>query len=380
MQSPSYTKQVIIFIFVLGILTLISTAVLAYMSFKDRSESQTDKYDSYTRNEIIESIYSSLIEAEASRRGYFITNDRQYLTPYIESKTTVDSLLIVLKPLVEENSTQYENLASLKLLAAERLRLFDEGIRLQETKGNNPKIHTTLMDKGRIVQSDLKTLISKMRQEEEKIMKKMNSASSDSYTFAKYTVIGGIGISCFIFIIIFILLFKKASRVFALESQEISREELETIVRERTAEISQINKKLYGKVDELQKMDKALKLSEEYYRQLFEQAHDAIMIFEPEGEIVLDVNIRACDLYGFTREEFIGLSLITISKNVPQGEIHIKDTLKKGYYHNFQSVHYRKIFTVMLMEINASVIDYKGKPAILSINRDITDRILKITI
>jgi PAS domain S-box-containing protein len=236
------------------------------------------------------------------------------------------------------------------------------------------------MDKGRIVQSDLKNVVSKMRQEEDKVMKKMNETSSDSYTFAKYAIMAGIGISCFIFIIIFALLYKKASKVFELESQEISREELETIVRERTAEISQINRKLYGKVDELQKMEKALKLSEEYYRNLFEQAHDAIMIFSPEGEIVLDVNNRACELYGFSREELVGLSLKTISKNVPQGEKHIEDTLKKGYYHNFQSVHYRKNFTEMLMEINASIIDHNGKPAILSINRDITDRILKVTI
>ncbi len=380
MPGPSYTKQVIIFIFVLGILTLLSTAVLAYMSFKDRAESQTNTFDSYTRNEIIESIYSSLTEAEASRRGYFITNDKQYLAPYSESKNSVDSLFKNLLPILEPGSPQSENFNLLKSLARERFRLFDEDIRLQEAKGNNPKIHVQLMEKGRVVQSDLKFVISKMRQEEDKIIRRKNESSEDSYTFAKYVITGGIGISCFIFIIIFIILFKKSSRVFELESQETSREELETIIRERTAEISQINKKLYGKVDELVKVEKALKQSEEYYRMLFEQAHDAIVIFSPESEIVLDVNNRACELYGFTREEFIGLSLKTISKNVPQGEKHIKDILEKGYFHNFQSVHYRKNFTEMLMEVNASLINFQGKPAILSIHRDITERILKITI
>jgi PAS domain S-box-containing protein len=150
------------------------------------------------------------------------------------------------------------------------------------------------------------------------------------------------------------------------------------IVRERTEEISQINRKLYKKVDELIKMDEALKHSEEYYRMLFEQAHDAIVIFLPENERVLDVNRRACDLYGFTREEFLAISLKSISKNMPQGEENIRSTLEKGYYHNFQSVHYKKDLTEMLIEINASVIDYGGKKAILSINRDITDRIMKI--
>ncbi|HRE10731.1 MAG TPA: PAS domain-containing protein, partial [Ignavibacteria bacterium] len=89
---------------------------------------------------------------------------------------------------------------------------------------------------------------------------------------------------------------------------------------------------------------------------------------------------RACDLYGFKREEFIGLSLKTLSKNVKQSLENLNLTLEKGYYHNFQSVHYKKEMTEMLMEINASVFIYNNKKVILSINRDITDRILKVPI
>ena len=163
-----------------------------------------------------------------------------------------------------------------------------------------------------------------------------------------------------------------------MENQEISREELEQIIKERTAEISQINQKLYKKVDELEKMDADLKKSEELYRKLFEQAHDAIVIFSPEDEKVIDVNRRACDLYGFKREEFLSISLSSISKNSVQGKENINLTLEKGYYHNFQSVQYKKDMTEMLMEINASVFMYRGKKVILSINRDITDRILKV--
>jgi PAS domain S-box-containing protein len=217
-----------------------------------------------------------------------------------------------------------------------------------------------------------------MTREEDRMLGYKMELAEQSYSFTYYTLLGGIFISIIIFIVVFAVLRKKASQVFALENQEISREELEQIVKERTAEISQINQKLYAKVDELENADKALKRSEQYYRMLFEQAHDAIIIFSPEGQTVLDVNRRACDLYGLSREEFIGLSLNTISKNIPQGDYNVKATFQKGYYHNFQSVHYKKDSNEMLMEINASVIAYKGKPAILSINRDITDRILKV--
>lgn len=380
MQSSSYTKQVLIFIFILGILALISTAILVSISFKDITEKQTLEYNSHYRSELLESISIAITEAENSRRGYFISNDKDYLETFGESKTVLDSLLTSFKSMTDEKSTQQDNYQQLKSLINERFQLFNDGIKLQETKGNNPKIHKNLIDKGKIAQSSIKALLKKMSEEEYKIMKGKAEGTEQSFLFAKYSIIGGIAVSSLIFIFIFIFLLKKSSKVFEHESQEISREELESIVRERTAEISQINKKLYGKIDELESMEKALKTSEEYYRMLFEQAHDAIIIFEPENETILDVNTRGCEVYGFKREDFIGLSLKTISKNIPQGEIHIKDTIKKGYYHNFQSVHYKKDLTEMLMEINASVINYKGKPAILSINRDITERILKIKI
>ncbi len=122
------------------------------------------------------------------------------------------------------------------------------------------------------------------------------------------------------------------------------------------------------------KVEEAIRRSEREYRGLFESAHDAIIIFEPEREIVLDVNQRACDLYGFNRSEFIGLSLERISKDVQTGKQRLQATLEKGVYRSFESIQFRKDGTELHLDINASVVDYKGRQAILSINRDISAR------
>ena len=98
------------------------------------------------------------------------------------------------------------------------------------------------------------------------------------------------------------------------------------------------------------------------------------MIFTPEREIILDVNKRACEMYGFSQSEFIGMSLEKISKDVARGKKRIQQTIEKGFAHGFETVHYRKDGTEMIMEINASLMNYNGQPAILSINRDITER------
>jgi PAS domain S-box-containing protein len=110
------------------------------------------------------------------------------------------------------------------------------------------------------------------------------------------------------------------------------------------------------------------------YRRIFESAHDPILIFSPEREIVLNVNRRACEIYGLSREEFIGMSLEEISENVERGQQQIAKTLEQGVFYNFESVQIRKDGSRMFLEINASLIEYEGRPAILSINRDVTER------
>jgi two-component system, cell cycle sensor histidine kinase and response regulator CckA len=107
---------------------------------------------------------------------------------------------------------------------------------------------------------------------------------------------------------------------------------------------------------------------------LFDSAHDALMIFSPEDEIILDVNKRACELYGFSKSEFIGMSLASITKDVARGKEHIKQTIETEGLHSFETVQRRKDGSEIYLETNGALVDYKGRKALLSINRDITER------
>lgn len=140
--------------------------------------------------------------------------------------------------------------------------------------------------------------------------------------------------------------------------------------------INTLSRRRYMKQLEKQFMQRTRQLesSEKELREIFNTAHDAIIIFSPAGGTVLDVNKRACDMYGFTRPEFVGMSLDTISKDSPMGQLKITESLHYGDYLHFETIHYRKNGSEMVLEVNASVINYRGKTAILSLNRDITER------
>jgi PAS domain S-box-containing protein len=115
--------------------------------------------------------------------------------------------------------------------------------------------------------------------------------------------------------------------------------------------------------------------SEKDYRELFEFAHDAIIVFEPENEIVLDVNNQACRLYGFSKTDFTGLSLKTITKDIEKGETLVRSILLKGKLQKINTTHFKKDGTELFLEINAAKINYRGKPAIIIVCHDVTDRI-----
>ncbi len=120
-------------------------------------------------------------------------------------------------------------------------------------------------------------------------------------------------------------------------------------------------------------IEEALRKSEIEYRNLFDRANDAIFIFEPQGETILEANDKACRLYGFTKDELIGRSLKDLTKDISRGEFEIKELMRHKSSRNFETVHFNKAGEPMEMLVNSSVVEYAGRTAIMSIIRDITE-------
>ncbi len=117
-----------------------------------------------------------------------------------------------------------------------------------------------------------------------------------------------------------------------------------------------------------------LNASDYRYQYLFENATDAVLIFEPYSEIILDANQMACTMYGYERSELVGLCLKHMTKNVEQGEAEIQKLLQQLTVQNYETRQYRKDGTVIDLLINSSIIEFDGRAAILSINRDVSAR------
>jgi len=365
------------FFFVISLFILISINIVLYMNMHDLTGSEKNKGSTFTSLDIIEKLRDDVDDAESDADYYRITGEKRYLTTYKNLAASIDTIYNKLRVSNGNIPNQQYFLDTLSMIVKERFQLLNRTVAMREQGKTNQLVYEQLNDEGKEISGRIMNTVHSMKEEERRTMDRKAELTSSKTRFAMIVVAGGSLISIVILLMTFILLKKAApDNYFDEKARRLTQDELESIVRERTAEISQINKRLYKAVDEYKRTQTELQRSEKDYRTLFEQAHDAILIFEPDSELILDVNDRACEMYGIKKAQFIGISLKTLSKNVPDGERRIRMTMEKGYDYNSQSVHYKKDGTEMLMEINASVINYKGKTAILSINRDITDRIL----
>lgn len=118
----------------------------------------------------------------------------------------------------------------------------------------------------------------------------------------------------------------------------------------------------------------ALRHSEADYRGLFEGAHDAIIIFDAKDQTILSANQRACEMYGYPRAEFIGLPLDRISRDAHHGRRRMLQVLDGAMLEGFEAESLRKDGSAMVVEVRASPVEHLGRAAILSINRDVTER------
>lgn len=111
------------------------------------------------------------------------------------------------------------------------------------------------------------------------------------------------------------------------------------------------------------------------YRGLFENAEEATIIYEIEGETILNANRTACDLYGWGQTELIGAPMKILTEGTGSRGGPAGTPRQDGTPHGeVAEVHYRKDGQPISILVRSSAIDYAGKHAVLSIHRDVTER------
>ncbi len=126
-------------------------------------------------------------------------------------------------------------------------------------------------------------------------------------------------------------------------------------------------------ITERKKMEDVLRESEEQYRDIFSSAIDAIFIIDLEDHIV-DANPEACKMFGYSREEMIGLAAHKlVHPDYRHKQEEFRDEIEtKGRIH-FEDVNLRKDGTPLNVAVRGTMFAHNDKKHFLVTLRDVTE-------
>ncbi len=126
-------------------------------------------------------------------------------------------------------------------------------------------------------------------------------------------------------------------------------------------------------ITEQELVKEARRESEERFRLLVEQAADAFFLHDADARI-LDVNRRACESLGYTREELLNLSVQDFDPAFDPGGLAAWRQMVPGQAETVERIHRRKDGTTFPVEVRLGVIESGAGRLFLALVRDITER------
>jgi PAS domain S-box-containing protein len=131
-------------------------------------------------------------------------------------------------------------------------------------------------------------------------------------------------------------------------------------------------------VTEQVQAEEELREKEAQYRSIFEATSDVLLIIDLEDGSFVEVNPAACDVYGYSYKEFVGLPLsATIHPDdLPYVMEHVLPIIKAGGDYHARGIGLRKDGTTFHLDVHDTAFTYQGKLRMLAVIRDITKQVL----
>jgi PAS domain S-box-containing protein len=121
--------------------------------------------------------------------------------------------------------------------------------------------------------------------------------------------------------------------------------------------------------------ERALRESEERYRQLFEAESDAILLIDNLTGRILEANSATEALYGYSRDELLALHNTDLSAEAQETRARTTARVDPGQViHIPLRLHRHRNGTVIEVEITGRFFEWQGRPVHIAAIRDITER------
>lgn len=188
---------------------LVFINVLLFVSLDKNT--QQDRYVVHTYRVLKTSnaLFSAIKDAETAQRGYILTKDTSFLTPYHHSIAVKNRLLVQLDKLIKDNKVQQQRLKHIKSLIHQKYRFVEKSLFTLRQSGSEQTIDLVNKGEGKMIMDQLRLAFQKFNTHENRLLKQRTYEAQKSVNTLKFTLVYSVLISILIFAITFYKLFQK---------------------------------------------------------------------------------------------------------------------------------------------------------------------------
>jgi signal transduction histidine kinase/ActR/RegA family two-component response regulator len=191
----------------------------------------------------LETVLSTLKDAEVAQRGYLLTGKEQYLEPYNDALRLINPSLQSLQQLTLDNANQQRRLKALEGLVPDKLVELKQTIATRQTVGEAAALKIVQTDRGKHLMDAIRQQIAAMKNEENRILERRTAATQKK---AQTTAILLISSSLLAFVLVAlsaITVHRDIAKRRQVEEQlRLINEDLEQRVHDRTQALEQTNR------------------------------------------------------------------------------------------------------------------------------------------
>jgi PAS domain S-box-containing protein len=116
---------------------------------------------------------------------------------------------------------------------------------------------------------------------------------------------------------------------------------------------------------------------QEQYKNIFDKSPLPMWLFDTDTLFFLDVNDAAVRHYGYTKDEFLGMTLkdIRSAENIRQVEAVVKKNKQSGIFYDGHAQHIKKNGEYIFVKIESNMLYYNNRRARLVLATDVTEQL-----
>lgn len=175
MQSPSFlagfgrqAKADIVTSLSLAVVAafFLASGIVSYMNIESVRRNNREVMSTHSVLLGTEDVFSLLMDAENSQRGYVMTGRDAYLQSYSTARTELENQLTVLEGLTQDDAGQKARMAGIRLRVTSKLADLAETIEVRRTQGFEAAQAMILTDQGKADMDAVRTSVRAMQAEE----------------------------------------------------------------------------------------------------------------------------------------------------------------------------------------------------------------------